>query len=166
MHKPRISRIFLDMDGVIADFTKRYKELYNMEPREAEKHKQFDKLFTEFIATGQFATLDLMDGAMDGIEFLRKAPVPTQILSSTANEARYDAISRQKKIWLNTHNITFTPNFVPGKRHKWKFATPDSIIIDDTESVISDWNKAGGIGIHHRNWNETSAILSLCIAKA
>ena len=163
MHKPRISRIFLDMDGVIADFTKRYKELYNMEPREAEKHKEFDKLFTEFIATGQFATLDLMDGAMDGVEFLRKAPVPTQILSSTANEARYDAVSKQKMVWLQTHGITFTPNFVPGKRHKYKFATPDSIIIDDTESVINDWRKAGGIGILHKDWPTTLAILRMYV---
>jgi hypothetical protein len=163
MQKPRISRIFLDMDGVIADFSKRYKELYNMEPREAEKHKQFDKLFTEFIATGQFATLDLMDGAMDGVEFLRKAPVPTQILSSTANEARYDAVSKQKMVWLQTHGITFTPNFVPGKRHKYKFATPDSIIIDDTESVIDDWRKAGGIGILHKDWPTTLAILRMYV---
>ena len=152
--------IYLDMDGVIADFTKRYKELYRMEPREAEKKKEFDKFFDEFIATGQFATLDLMPGAMDGLTFLRKhLTIPTQILSSTASEARYDAISKQKMIWLQTHGITFTPNFVPGKRHKWKFAKRDTIIIDDTQSVIDDWRKAGGIGILHKDWPSTLAIL-------
>ena len=101
MHKPKISMIYLDMDGVIADFTKRYKELYRMEPKDAEKKKQFDKFFNEFIATGQFAKLDLMPGAMDGLTFLRKhLTIPTQILSSTANEARYEDISNQKLIWL------------------------------------------------------------------
>lgn len=154
----------VDMDGVLCDFTKRYKELYRMEPREAEKKKEFNKFFDEFIATEQFATLDLMPGAMEGLEFLRKhLTVPTQILSSTANEARYDAISRQKLIWLNTHNITFTPNFVPGKKLKWKFAAPDKIIIDDTESVIDDWKKAGGIGILHKDWETTLAILKLYV---
>ena len=59
MHKPKISKIYLDMDGVIAHFVKRYKELYRMEPREAEKHKKFDHYFNEFIATNQFANLDL-----------------------------------------------------------------------------------------------------------
>ena len=157
---PKISCIYLDMDGVIADFVKRYKELYRMEPREAEKKKEFDKFFDEFIATGQFATLDLMPGAMDGLTYLRKhLTIPTQILSSTANEERYDAISKQKMIWLQTHGITFTPNFVPGKRHKWKFAKPDTIIIDDTQSVIDDWRKAGGIGILHKDWSSTLAIL-------
>ena len=163
MHKPKISCIYLDMDGVIADFVKRYKEQYHMEPREAEKHKQFNKFFDQFIETRQFETLDLMPGAMDGINFLRKAPVPTHILSSTANEERYDNISKQKMVWLQTHGITFTPNFVPGKRHKYKFAAPDKIIIDDTESVIDDWNKAGGIGILHKDWPTTLAILGLYV---
>ena len=163
MRKPQISCIYLDMDGVIADFTKRYRELYKMMPREAEKNKQFDKFFDEFIATGQFATLELMPGTMEGIEFLRKASAPTQILSSTANEARYDAISKQKLIWLQTHGITFTPNFVPGKRLKQEYAAPDKIIIDDTESVIEQWKAKGGIGIVHKDWPSTLAILAMYV---
>ena len=76
---------------------------------------------------------NLMPGAMDGLTFLRKhLTVPTQILSSTANEARYEDISNQKLIWLQTHGITFSANFVPGKRHKYKFSGPDKIIIDDS----------------------------------
>ena len=163
MQKPKISCIYLDMDGVIADFVKRYKELYGMEPREAEKNKKFDHYFNEFIATNQFATLDMMPGAWDLINFLRKLPVPTEILSSTATEARYDAISRQKLDWLNSKGIEFKPIFVPGKKHKFKYATPNSIIIDDTLSVIEDWKKAGGIGIHHTNPVLTMAILKLYI---
>jgi hypothetical protein len=164
MQKPKISMIYLDLDGVVADFVKRYKEQYHMEPRDAEKKKEFNKFFDEFIATKQFETLDLMPGAMDGLTFLRKhLTVPTQILSSTANEERYDAIARQKMIWLQTHGITFTPNFVPGKRHKWKFAGPDKIIIDDTPSVIDDWRKAGGIGILHTDWQHTLGVLKMYV---
>jgi len=151
------------MDGVIADFYKRYFELYKMAPRDAEKKKEFNKYFDAFIASGEFATLDLMPGAMDGITFLRKASVPTQILSSTANQERYDAISKQKLVWLQTHGITFKPNFVPGKKHKVEYAAPDKIIIDDTESVIDDWTKAGGIGILHKDWPTTLAILGLYV---
>ena len=161
MNKPKISCIYLDMDGVIADFVKRYKELYRMEPKEAEKKKEFDKFFDEFIATSQFASLDLMPGAMDGITFLRKAQVPTQILSSTANEKRYEEISKQKMIWLQKYGITFNPIFVPGKRLKQQHAAPDRIIIDDTPSVIDQWNAAGGIGILHKNWPDTLAILKI-----
>ena len=163
MNKPKVSCIYLDMDGVIADFVKRYKELYRMEPKEAEKNKKFDSFFDEFIGTNQFATLDLMPGAMEGIEFLRKCSVPTQILSSTANEKRYDAISKQKMIWLQTHGITFNPIFVPGKKLKQEYAAPDKIIIDDTESVIDQWRAAGGIGILHKDWASTMAILKMYV---
>ena len=163
MRKPKISMIYLDMDGVIADFVKRYKEMYHMEPREAEKNKKFDHFFDQFIETDQFATLDLMPGAMQGIEFLRKAPVPTQLLSSTASPARHDEIAKQKLIWLQTHGITFKPNLVPGKKHKKEFAKPDALLIDDTESVIDDWKKAGGIGILHKDWMTTLAILRLYV---
>jgi len=149
------------MDGVIADFVKRYKELYGMEPREAEKNHKFDKFFDQFIMDNGFADLDLMPGAMDGITFLRKAQVPTQILSSTANEKRYEEISKQKMIWLQKHGITFNPIFVPGKRLKQHHAAPDRIIIDDTPSVIDQWNAAGGIGILHKNWPDTLAILKI-----
>jgi hypothetical protein len=151
------------MDGVIADFTKRYKEMYHMEPREAEKKQQFYHFFQEFIDTNQFATLDLMPDAMIGIEFLRKASAPTQILSSTAREETYDVISKQKMVWLQSKGITFNPIFVPGKKHKYKYATPNSIIIDDTKSVIDDWNNAGGIGIWHKDWLTTISILKMYV---
>jgi hypothetical protein len=151
------------MDGVIADFVKRYREIYNMDPKEAEKYDKFKKYFHEFIVNNNFATLDLMPDAQKGLEFLRKAQVPTQILSSTANEEYYDAISKQKMIWLQTHGITFNPIFVPGKKHKKAYAAPDKILIDDTEKNITDWQHAGGIAIFHKDWDTTIAILQMYI---
>lgn len=163
MNKPNISCIFLDMDGCTCDFNKRYIELYGMHPREAEKQSKFYHLFEEFIATSQFESLDLMPDTMEGIEFLRKASVPTQILSSTVNEELYPRISKQKMIWLQKHGITFNSIFVPGKKHKYKHAAPDKIIIDDTESVIDDWRKAGGIAIHHHDWATTISMLKMYV---
>ena len=159
MPKFTIAKIYLDMDGVLSDFTKRYQEISGSTPERDDKSKRFGQFFDKFIEEGHFATLDPMPGMILLIDFLRKAPVPTEILSSTAREDRHDAISKQKMIWLQTHGITFNPIFVPGKRLKYKYATPDSIIIDDTESVIDDWRKAGGIGILHKDWMTTLAIL-------
>lgn len=163
MQKPKISCIFLDMDGVIADFVKRYKEVFNMLPVQAERRHRFEHLFDSFISNNNFATLDLMPGAMEGITFLRKASVPTQILSSTSNEERYDVIRKQKLVWLQTHGITFNPIFVPGKDLKQEYAAPDKIIIDDTESVIDQWKARGGIGILHKDWMTTLAILRMYV---
>jgi len=163
MKKPQISCIYLDMDGVIADFEKRYKELFHMEPREAEKQEKFRPFFAEFIRNQNFASLEPMEHAMEGINFLKKLHVPTQILSSTANEKYYDDISKQKMIWLQKYGITFNPIFVPGKRLKQQYAAPDKILIDDTEINIKQWNEAGGIGILHKDWETTIAILKMYV---
>lgn len=164
MPKSNLSVIYLDMDGVIADFNKRYYELYGSYPeRGAKKQKDFDVNFDRLIAEGHFATLDLMPGAQTLIDFLRKAPVPTQILSSTSSEARYDAIAKQKLIWLQTHGITFKPNLVPGKRFKKDYAKPDALLIDDTEVLIDQFREAGGNAIWHRDIPTTMAMLRMYV---
>lgn len=155
----RIAKIYVDMDGVIADFYKRYREMFNIDPDDARYKAQFNGNFPHFIDTEQFATLDLMPDARELLDFLDVLVITKEILSSTARPENQAAISMQKARWLATHNIIYKTNFVPGKQHKYKFATPNSIIIDDTRSVIEDWTKAGGIGIHHKNAKETIEIL-------
>lgn len=142
------------MDGVIANFEKRYTERYG-HISEKVRRTVFRENFADFIATEQFVTLDLMPDARQLITALDKIDITKEILSSTAYQEVYETISMQKARWLATHNITWKQNFVPGKAHKYKWATPNSIIIDDTLSVINDWEKAGGIAIRHKNAFDT-----------
>lgn len=151
--------IYVDMDGVIADFSKRYKEKFRVTPEETRSNKEFGGYFTKFIADGEFESLDPMTDAHKLLDFLNSVEIEKQILSSTARPENHEKIAPQKQEWLKTHGITYKANFVPGKALKYKFATPHSIIIDDTKSVIDDWNKAGGIGILHKNAETTIAML-------
>jgi predicted small metal-binding protein len=154
----KIDKIYVDMDGVIANFELRYTQLYG-HISEEHRRTEFRNNFKNFIETKQFATLELMPDARRLIVALEKLVIPKEILSSTAYPEVYDEISEQKALWLEKHDIPWKQNFVPGKAHKYKWATPNSIIIDDTLSVIYDWNKAGGIAIHHKNTHNTLAIL-------
>ena len=159
MHK--ITKIYLDMDGVIADFNKRYKELYKIEPKEADTYKTFDKFFTMFIAERQFAKLDLMPDAMELINYLRSLKIPTEILSSTSSEKRDAEIREQKIEWLKNHNIQFPVNLVPGKRFKRDFSNSNSLLIDDTSQNIDQWRVEDGIGILHTDAITTIGILKM-----
>lgn len=149
------------MDGVIADFNKRYKELYKIEPKEADTYKTFDKFFTMFIADKQFAKLDLMPDAMELINYLRSLPIPTEILSSTSSEKRDAEVREQKIDWLNKHNIEFPVNLVPGKRFKRTFSNVNSLLIDDTSQNIDQWRVEGGVGILHTDTLTTIGILKM-----
>jgi len=158
-----IKKIYLDMDGVIADFDRRYKARYKMLPREAEEHKEFDKFFTQFIKDGEFATLDLMPDAMELIRFLRGLKIPTEILSSSSSEKRDPDIRPQKLEWLKKNNIEFPAIIVPGKRHKKEYSNKNTLLIDDTPANIDQWRREGGIGILHTDAFTTINILKLYV---
>jgi hypothetical protein len=163
---PKINCIYLDMDGVIANFEKRYVELFKVQPSSTREYKEFNKFFDKFIADGHFETLELMPDAMDLVRALRNALPPTQILSSTASEKRHKAISEQKIKWLETQGIDFQRNLVPGKELKKRYARTDTLIIDDTESVIDDWRAAGGVAILHKNVADTLVQLKFILDDA
>ena len=149
------------MDGVIADFKKKWNEIYGRG-----EYERFDKnRFSDFVSNHEFSILDLMSDAENLIDYLNDKwkHVPIEILSSTANEKYYETISQQKKMWLHTHNIDWKENFVPGKSHKYKYAEPSYVLIDDDKQNIEDWNKAGGIGILHRDALTTIALLKLYV---
>jgi hypothetical protein len=161
----KITKIYLDMDGVICDFQDRYKKLFDSLPERDDKTKTFYKNFDKFIEGRNFADLNMMEGSITLIHTLEKLyeeyGIVTEILSSTASEKRHENIKQQKEEWLKTHGITFKQNFVPGKSLKYKFAEPTALIIDDTVSVIDDWRRAGGQAIWHNNVPATLAMLKV-----
>lgn len=157
----KIETVYIDMDGVIADFDKRFKEKFGKRPQETRNQKDFGGYFKKFIDDAEFSNLELMPDAHMLLSFLNQYDVNKEILSSTARPENHGMIAPQKQMWLLKHNIHYKGNFVPGKSLKYKYATPNSIIIDDTKSVIDDWNKAGGIGILHTDAVSTIAILKM-----
>ena len=154
-----VEKIYLDMDGVIADFNKKYRQLYKIYPHEADTYKVFDKFFNQFIESREFAKLDLMPDTMELIEYLRSLPIPTEILSSTSSEKRDAPIREQKLEWLKNHGIDFPVILVPGKRHKKNYSNTNSLLIDDTEQNINQWREVGGVAIHHKDVISTLKIL-------
>ena len=60
-----------------------------------------------------------------------------------------------KQQWLKDKGITFEANLVPNRKDKSKFATDDSVLIDDREDVVNDFINAGGKAILHTNSIDT-----------
>lgn len=145
--------VYLDMDGVLCDFMKRYKELFKDEPEETlsnNKKKELRKdQWKKFIDGYNFATLDFIDSAKILLDYLKDSGVWVEMLTSAGGKDHYERVREQKIVWLKAHGINYTPNVVVDGSLKAEFAIPDSILIDDTKRNIDQFNAAGGIGILH-----------------
>ncbi len=150
-----IQKIYLDMDGVLADFHGRYVELFGKTPADARDNKEFSPHWKHFCTTEQFKTLDFWPGAEKLLEFIRSLPVTVEILTSSGGMKFHDSVARQKRIWLRDRNIHYFANVVSGRKQKSKYASEYTILVDDTDDVIDGFNAAGGHGILHRDVDTT-----------
>lgn len=157
-----ITKIYLDMDGVLANFDKRYFELFGGHPSFS-KDKDSDKKWKHFIEDENFLKLEKFPGCDDLMYFVDTTGINVEILSSSGGGIYDEEVVRQKKKWLENNGVFYKTNIVPGSRLKANYAKPDRVLIDDTDYVISDFNLAGGIGILHKNAEETIEKLKLLI---
>ena len=89
-----------------------------------------------------------------------------EILSSSGGNKFHEKVVEQKNTWLKNYNIPFEKvNIVSGRKRKAEYATPDSILIDDTEDVVKAFRDAGGVAIHHKDYNNTIKLLNIYLTK-
>ena len=156
-----ITHIYVDIDGVLADFYGRFGELFDDQVTQhtsnTQKKKAFRQNWNTFIQDRHFETLDPLPDIELGLAGLNilKQKISVEILGSTANPEVSDELIKQKVHWLEKHGIDFNPIFVPGKRLKQQYADHGKVLIDDTQSNIDEWNEQGGIGILHTDWMRT-----------
>lgn len=148
------------MDGVLCDFEKRFTELYGKDALGARDRKNFTTNWPNFIMDGNFESLEWFPGGKELLDFIQnETDWEVEILSSSGGEKFHSEVAAQKVVWLCNKGIPYKANIVPGRKHKTAYATPETILIDDTEDIIVNFNAAGGLGILHKDINETLAKL-------
>jgi len=151
--------LYLDMDGVLADFNKEYTKL---DPQRADR-KRFREAVMDYKI---FTHLEFMPDTQELLNHVSKLRgIDVQILTSmgTHDPVQGNEAKSQKLTWLEKHNIPYKANFVRNKQEKANYATPNSILIDDSVGCISPFIAAGGHGILHVNASETISILDSTI---
>jgi 5'(3')-deoxyribonucleotidase len=143
------------MDGVIADFNKEYTKF---DPQKTDRKRFRESVIEHHI----FEKLDFMPDAQELLNHVSKLHgVKVEILTSMGTHDPFQAnmAQMQKMKWLDEKNIPYKANFVHNKQEKAQYATPRSILIDDSVGCISPFVEAGGHGILHTNASNSIRLL-------
>ena len=149
-------KVYLDMDGVLADFDQRFRDISGMEPREFENkygRKAFWDLIDEENKVKFWVGIPTMPGAADLVNAVKDYDYEL-LTSPSAKKQSYLG----KILWVKNHIGSVFPskpriNFKKAKeKHlvKPQLAKTD-ILIDDREDTIGRWNAAGGTGIVYKS---------------
>jgi hypothetical protein len=139
-------RLFLDADGVLADFDGGARRLLGMTPREFEaKHGRgaFWKRLED--ARNFYGTLPEMPDApllFDAVRHLQPTILTGLPLGSWA--------APQKVEWAAAH-FPGVPIITCMARDKHKHMHPGDVLVDDRENHRKAYEAAGVIFVHHRN---------------
>jgi 5'(3')-deoxyribonucleotidase len=148
------SQVYLDMDGVLADFFTEYAKLAGVDSgkyRDIPPAKT-DPTLNKMVGTDFFARLPKFESADKLVDMVTRIFGSYNICSSPLRGDHKNS-EEQKKVWIQKHlnpapkDIIITPN-------KAKYAVqPDgtpNILIDDRGSNIASWEAAGGVGIKYQ----------------
>ena len=151
-------KIFVDMDGVVADFDKRFTDLSGMSPSDFES-KHGKTAFWDFIDVEHklafWIGIPPMPDAQTLIDFVSKYDYEMLTAPSIKKESLMGK-GLWMKNWTKRGLFPSKPkvNYKPAK-NKHQFAAPNHILIDDKPSTIDSWKAAGGVGILHTSAGNT-----------
>ncbi|HEY6916870.1 MAG TPA: hypothetical protein VI381_04445 [Allosphingosinicella sp.] len=143
-------QLYLDCDGVLADFDAAAKAVLGMGPREFERRYNIGRMWAKLAAVPDFyGTLPLMPGAMELFDAVRHLdPI---ILTGLP-----------RGTWAAPQKVRWAAEHFPGTRiitcmavDKRNHAQEGDVLVDDTLKHRHLWEEAGGIFVHHRIVGET-----------
>jgi hypothetical protein len=162
--------IFCDMDGVLVDFDKGYKDLTGLSTKQADAQgkNEFWKLFRDSLIEkdiperSYWANLDWMPDGKQLWDYI-KGYNPYVLTAPSVNfdipfEERYK-LKNNESMQGKTEWVQRLPNmrklYFRSAGRKADFSGPNKILIDDRKDTIDAWNANGGIGILHTSTANT-----------
>jgi hypothetical protein len=140
--------IYCDLDGVLVDFDKGYKELTGKLPKEAGDGPEF----WEPIHKAGAAFWIKLKWMPDGKELWNHIEQYKPILLSAPSQEESSKIG--KRVWKK-NTLPDTKMILTPARFKQKYSGENNILIDDREDNIQQWKDKGGIGILHTSTENT-----------
>ena len=143
-----ITKIFVDMDGVLADFIQGVEgPKYLNGP--FDKQSYYDNRKIELSDAGLFFDLPPMSDMQTLVDYVKGTGIDWEILSCSGEQNR-DKVAKDKFKWIRKHvDIDVLVTCTLKGKEKAIYARPGHVLIDDKQSNIKAWQDAGGYGILH-----------------
>jgi len=155
-----IKKIYLDLDGVLADFDGGLRKLCGVEPVDqmhATKEDE-DRTFGAIRDCEHFyRRMEMLPGAKELFDRLYAAYGDRlEILSGVPSPKRNIPEAGEDKLaWVKEHlSETVKVNLVRRAEKKEYCTGKDCVLIDDFEKNIQEWEAAGGTGILFQDMEE------------
>ena len=142
---PRGATLFLDLDGVMADFDGAFPALFGVDHRTLPDEEMW-RYINEYGT--YFRDLPPCQGALRFYAAVRHL---NPIILTACPPDRYADVAAQKRAWVREHLGDDVP-VLPvqgGKAKPFFMHRPGDILIDDFYRNIVRWNAAGGRGLLH-----------------
>lgn len=148
-------KIYVDLDGVLADFDAAYGKIVGTSDKSKwPKDDEVGSFWHPIIRTKRFwLDIPLMKDALVLWEVLRKHHY-VSILSSPGTLDKERA-TVQKRLWVREHLDPEANILLKAAKEKHHYACPNSLLIDDWHKNTRRWTDAGGKVIHHQSAAET-----------
>jgi beta-phosphoglucomutase-like phosphatase (HAD superfamily) len=145
-----MTTVFLDCDGVLADFDKGAAQVFGMLPAAYEQRFGLRRFWSALAAAPDFfGNLDPLPDAMELFAAVRHLnPV---ILTGLP---RGNWAEPQKRQWAARH-FPGTRVITTSAALKREHCRPGDALVDDRDKYRSLWEGAGGVFIHHRTASDS-----------
>lgn len=148
-------RIYLDLDGVMADFDAHFPTTFNCDHRSMADDDMWAQINGH---PSYFRDMPVCPGAIEFWDTIRHME---PIILTACPRSNYAHVARQKREWVRQH-LSCGAMVLPvmGGRNKPLFMhEPGDILIDDFERNTKAWEAEGGIAILHRSFEQTERAL-------
>ena len=147
-------KIYCDMDGVLTNFDKRFKESNpeKLSPAQYQTKYGTDKfwqLIDGEIGVKFWVGMPWMPDGKELWSYIEKYNPTLLSAPSKENESRLG-----KRLWVK-NNIPGTKLILSAASKKQNYSGTNRILIDDRPDNIEQWRSRGGIGILHTNTADT-----------
>ncbi len=146
--------VYLDMDGVLADFFGGVEKMYGVEHWKQltnDKTKDLKKeVIDRITGTDFFATLPKFQSADELIDLVKKFTGGKFSINTSPLRGDHENSGKYKKVWISNNIDTPDEIIVTGRKESYakdKGTGTPNILIDDRPINIQKWQSAGGYGI-------------------